>query len=60
VKELPSRLDEAIECLRSDDSFLLRVFTKDVLETLVELELEEIREVNARPHPYEFHLYLDR
>jgi glutamine synthetase len=60
VKELPSRLDEAIECLRSDDSFLLRVFTKDVLETLVELELEEIREVNARPHPYEFHLYFDR
>lgn len=60
IGELPSSLNEAIECLKSDTSFLTGIFTNDLIETLIEIEMQEIRELNARPHPYEFHLYFDR
>jgi glutamine synthetase len=35
------------------------VFTRDVLETWLELKRKEADEVNIRPHPYEFYLYFD-
>lgn len=59
VGELPGSLKEAVECLKSDSSFLEGIFPKDLLEVMVELEMDAYRAVAARPHPYEFYLYFD-
>jgi glutamine synthetase len=50
-----------LDALEQDHQFLLRgeVFTRDVLETWLELKRKEADEVNIRPHPYEFYLYFD-
>ena len=59
VGELPGSLKEAVESLRSDDSFLDGIFPKDLVEMMAELEMESYRAVAARPHPYEFYMYFD-
>ena len=59
IRELPGSLGEALECLASDDSFLMDVFGSSVLETWRELKHEEQLQLNLRPHPYEFYRYLD-
>jgi len=62
VKQTPGSLEETLAALEKDHEFLLRgdVFTKDVIEMW--LDYKRTREVDAlrlRPHPYEYHLYLD-
>jgi glutamine synthetase len=62
VKSTPGSLQQALDALEADHTFLLRgdVFTRDVIETW--LDYKRKREVDAvalRPHPYEFHLYFD-
>ena len=59
VKELPGSLMESIDSLKSDSRFLQELFPPELLETIVDLEIESLRAVSARPHPYEFHLYFD-
>jgi glutamine synthetase len=59
VKELPGSLVEAIQELKSDNSFLKPVFTDDLLDVIVERAISESRQVQMRPHPYEFYLYSD-
>jgi glutamine synthetase len=59
VAELPGSLLESVEALKSDSKFLEDIFSKDLLETMTELELSNYRAVSARPHPYEFYLYFD-
>ncbi len=59
VRELPGSLLESIEALKSDSSFLKGVFSDDLIEMMIELELANFRAVSARPHPYEFYLYFD-
>ena len=59
VKELPGSLLESIECLKSDSAFLKGVFSDDLIEMMIELEMANYRAVSARPHPYEFYLYFD-
>jgi glutamine synthetase len=59
VGELPGSLGEALECLRSDDTFLKDVFGSSVLDVWNELKREEQLQLNLRPHPYEFYRYLD-
>jgi glutamine synthetase len=59
IKELPGSLLESTESLRSDSKFLHGLFPDELLDTIIELELENFRAVSARPHPYEFHLYFD-
>ena len=59
IGELPGSLGEALECLRSDDSFLRPVFGSTVLDAHVEIKREEQLQLNLRPHPYEFYRYLD-
>lgn len=61
IKSLPSSLHAALDALEQDHRFLLRgdVFTSDVLETWIKMKRREADEVNIRPHPYEFYLYLD-
>jgi glutamine synthetase len=60
IRELPGSLLEAVESLMSDENFLHGIFTSDVLDTLREIQVQEYREISARPHPYEFYLYFDR
>lgn len=60
IQVLPATLVEAVECLKSDSEYLKPIFTQDVLEKIIELEISESMEVSLRPHPYEFYLYFDR
>ena len=62
VPSMPGSLEEALDNLEADHSFLLKgdVFTKDVIE--MHLHYKRTKEVDAlrlRPHPYEFFLYYD-
>ena len=59
VKELPTSLLESLESLESDSSFLDGIFSKDMVDMIVELGMANYKAVSARPHPYEFYLYFD-
>jgi len=59
VKSLPSNLKEALDELESDNEYLRSVFTKELLESYIELKREEERYVNSFPTPVEFRLYLN-
>jgi glutamine synthetase len=52
-------LREAMEALKSDHAFLLEgnVFTLDMLESYIDLKLEEIAAYETMPHPIEFMMY---
>jgi glutamine synthetase len=62
IPSAPQSLEEALECLADDHSFLLRgeVFTPDVIETWVEYKFDnEITPTRLRPTPLEFSLYFN-
>ncbi len=59
VKELPTSLFESLDSLKSDSSFLDGIFSKDMVEMIIELGSANAKAVSARPHPYEFYLYFD-
>jgi len=59
VGELPRSLQESLDSLKSDSSFLHGVFSEDMIETIIDLETEAYRAVAARPVPIEFYLYFD-
>jgi glutamine synthetase len=62
VSQTPGSLDEVLDALEQDHQFLLRgnVFTQDLLEMWLKYKRSrELDPVRLRPHPYEFHLYLD-
>ncbi len=62
IPSIPGSLEEALARLESDHTFLLKgdVFSKDLLETWTSYKFDkEIRPMQARPSPYEFHLYYD-
>jgi len=61
IKEVPGSLEEALDALESDQEFLYRgdVFTRDLVETWLDLKRSSAKEVALRPHPYEFFLYSD-
>jgi glutamine synthetase len=59
IGELPGSLKESIECLESDSEFLKDVFGKELIETMMEMAMDNYRMVSARPHPYEFYMYFD-
>ncbi len=52
-------LKEAIECLSRDRAFLTHkdVFTDDMIDTYISLKLDEIKQLDATPHPLEFKMY---
>ncbi len=59
---VPKSLDEALECLRNDHSFLLKgdVFSGDFLDTWITYKTDtEVDAVRLRPTPTEFALYYD-
>ena len=62
VKSTPGSLDQALDALERDHTFLLRgdVFTADVIQTWLDYKRKwEVDAIRLRPHPYEFHLYYD-
>jgi glutamine synthetase len=62
VPTTPKSLDQALSALEADHDFLLRgdVFTEDVIRMWIDSKRKhEVREVDMRPHPYEFCLYYD-
>jgi glutamine synthetase len=55
----PGSLEEALDALEADQEFLYRgdVFTPDVVEAWLAFKRAGAKEVQLRPHPYEFYLY---
>jgi L-glutamine synthetase (EC 6.3.1.2) len=56
---LPGSLKEAIEELKSDDTFLKGVFPKSLLDAYIELKTQEWKEESLRPTPFEYYQYFD-
>lgn len=59
IGTLPGSLREALEELESDNEYLKPAFSRELLEAYVELKKKEVRDVELRPHPYEYYLYLN-
>ena len=62
IKQVPGSLGETLDALEHDHDYLLRggVFTPDLIEMWLKYKrTKEVDPVRLRPHPYEFHLYLD-
>src|SRR6266702_1150719 len=62
VPSMPASLEEALDCLEDDHSFLLKgdVFTEELIETVINYKRRhEADAIRLRPHPYEFALYYD-
>lgn len=56
---LCSSLEQALDCLEKDHAFLLEggVFTKELIESYIEIKREEVTRLNMTTHPIEFDLY---
>ncbi|GIL37906.1 type I glutamate--ammonia ligase [Roseiterribacter gracilis] len=52
-------LREALDSLKKDHEFLLKgdVFSKDMIESLIELRMEEVMAFETSPHPIEYKMY---
>jgi glutamine synthetase len=62
ITPLPHGLGDALNALRQDHGFLLKgeVFTESFIEDWTNTKFQrEARAVHARPHPFEYQLYLD-
>lgn len=62
LAEIPNvcgSLREALESLAEDNEFLLKgdVFTKDAIDSYIELKMEEVLKFETMPHPIEFLMY---
>lgn len=58
-EKLPTNVYEAIRALKKDYKFLLQgnVFSKDLIESWIDVKTKQFEEIHIRPHPYEFTLY---
>ncbi len=61
IAQTPGTLEESLNALEADHEFLLKgnVFTKDLIETYIEIKRDEAKQIALRPHPFEFALYYD-
>ena len=61
VPSAPDSLKGAVEALEIDHEFLLAgdVFSRDLIETLIEMRIKDYDELRLRPHPIEFFKYFD-
>lgn len=52
-------LRESMECLKADHDYLLKgdVFTKDMIDSYIDLKMEEVSTYETMPHPIEFLMY---
>jgi len=62
IPSTPAHLNGALDALERDHEFLLRgdVFSQDLVEAYLSYKrTEEVKQLDLRPHPYEFYLYFD-
>ncbi|MHC4938309.1 MAG: type I glutamate--ammonia ligase [Planctomycetota bacterium] len=62
IPNTPAHLNGALDALERDHEYLLRgdVFSQDLVESYIDYKrTEEVKELDLRPHPYEFYLYFD-
>jgi glutamine synthetase len=62
LKTVPGSLRESLDALAGDHDYLLEggVFTESFIEEWIAYKHDkELKPVEIRPHPYEFHLYFD-
>lgn len=62
VPSIPGSLEEALNNLATKGQFLMKgeVFSQELIDTWINYKIErEIRPIQQRPVPYEFHLYYD-
>jgi glutamine synthetase len=59
IRQLPTSLRDACEELRSDRGFLKPIFSDDTIDSILEQEINDYKEVAVRPHPHEFSMYAD-
>ncbi|XHR82527.1 MAG: type I glutamate--ammonia ligase [Gloeotrichia echinulata GP01] len=62
VPSTPGSLELALEALEKDHAFLTEsgVFTEDFIQNWIDYKLaNEVKQMQLRPHPYEFYLYYD-
>lgn len=61
IAQTPGTLEESLNALEADHEFLLKgnVFTRDLIETYIEIKRDEAKQIALRPHPFEFALYYD-
>ncbi|WKL56435.1 type I glutamate--ammonia ligase [Asticcacaulis sp. ZE23SCel15] len=59
VPEVCGSLREALNCLDADRSFLKKggVMDDDFINSYIELKMEEVMNMELRPHPVEFEMY---
>ncbi|GGZ40405.1 type I glutamate--ammonia ligase [Asticcacaulis endophyticus] len=59
VPEVCGSLREALNCLDADRSFLKKggVMDDDFIDSYIELKMEEVMNMELRPHPVEFEMY---
>lgn len=62
IPQAPESLENALHHLAKDNEYLKKggVFTDDLISTWIEYKMEkEVKQMQLRPHPYEFHLYYE-
>ncbi len=62
IPSVPGTLEESLSNLQANGSFLKKgdVFSEDLIETWIQYKIDkEVRPIQQRPVPYEFHLYYD-
>ena len=59
IKELPGSLEEALDELEADNEWLRPAFSRELIETYIELKREEARKINSYPTPVEIMMYYD-
>ncbi|MGE3758392.1 MAG: type I glutamate--ammonia ligase [Pseudobdellovibrionaceae bacterium] len=62
VPSVPGSLEESLMNLKANNAFLRKgdVFSADVIDTWIQYKIDkEVRPMQQRPVPYEFHLYYD-
>jgi len=61
IDHVPGSLAEAMDALEADHAFLLEggVFTQDLIDEWISYKRNEAKQVDMRPHPWEFPLYYD-
>ncbi len=57
IRELPRSLDEALDELESDHDFLFPIFTKEALESYIEVKRAEAEGLRQYPNPMEVYMY---
>ena len=57
-RRLPRSLDEALDELEADHEYLKPVYSRELLESYIEVKRREARELQAIPSPAEYYYYM--